>query len=156
MHSENSILMKASPGRIFDVASDLSAWPAMLPHYRRITYVNRSGDRNVVVMAATRALPVLAGVGIPVRWTSKQEIDRERMEIRFHHLRAFTKGMRVRWSFTPSENGTEVRIVHDLRSTIPFFGRLIVEPIIGRFFVHFIANQTLRHMKTFVERGNGT
>ena len=49
-------------------------------------------DRNVVIMAATRS-------GIPISWTSEQIIDREKFEVRFHHLKAFTKGMRVVWTF---------------------------------------------------------
>jgi hypothetical protein len=35
-------------------------------------------------MAATRS-------GIPISWTSEQIIDRDRVEVRFHHLKAFTK-----------------------------------------------------------------
>ncbi len=155
MHSENSILMNVVPQRIFDVAADLSQWPAMLPHYRWITYLNRSPNRNIVIMAAWRDLPMVTGAKIPIHWTSEQEIDREKMEIRFHHLKAFTKGMLVVWTFTPTKDGTEVRIVHDLHSGLPILGKLLVEPIVGQFFIHFIANQTLKHMKTFVERTNG-
>ena len=156
MHSENSIFMNASAERIFDVASDLARWPSILPHYRWIKYLSRLANKNVVIMAAKRVLPLLGRIGIPVRWTSEQEIDRERKQIRFHHLKAFTRGMRVTWTFTPSRDGTEVQIVHDLHSTIPLLGRLIVEPIIGRFFIHFIATQTLEHMKPFVERDDET
>jgi ribosome-associated toxin RatA of RatAB toxin-antitoxin module len=156
MHSENSIFVNAPPQRIFDVASDLSRWPAILPHYRRITYLDRSANKNIVIMAAWRNLPILSGAKIPVHWTSEQEIDREKMEIRFHHLKAFTKGMRVTWTFTPTQEGTEVRIVHDLHSNVPVLGRLIIEPIVGQFFIHFIANETLKHMKVFMEKTSGS
>ena len=156
MHSENSIHINARPERIFEVASDLSRWPGMLPHYRRITYLERSELKNVVVMAAWRNLQMLADTKIPVSWTSEQEIDPKKLEIRFHHLKALTKGMRVVWTFTPIQNGTEVRIVHDLHSSIPVVGRSIVEPIVGGFFVHFIANQTLQYMKIFIENKNGS
>jgi ribosome-associated toxin RatA of RatAB toxin-antitoxin module len=148
--------MNALPQRIFDVASDLSRWPAILPHYRRITYLDRSANKNIVIMAAWRNLPIFPGAKIPVHWTSEQEIDREKMEIRFHHLKAFTKGMRVIWTFTPTQEGTEVRIVHELHSDLPVLGRLIVEPIVGQFFIHFIANETLKHMKAFVEKTSGS
>ena len=37
-------------------------------------------------MAANRS-------GIPISWMSEQIIDREKFEVRFHHLKAFTKGM---------------------------------------------------------------
>jgi ribosome-associated toxin RatA of RatAB toxin-antitoxin module len=156
MHSENSIHIKANPERIFEIASDLSRWPTILPHYRRITYLERSGNKNTVIMAAWRNMPMLGGARIPVRWTSEQEIDREKMEIRFHHLTAFTKGMRVVWTFTPTQAGTEVRIVHDLHSNLPIIGPVFIEPIVGRLFIHFIANHTLRHLKLFAEKNNGS
>jgi hypothetical protein len=47
-------------------------------------------------MAATRS-------GIPISWTSEQIIDRDRVEVRFCHLKAFTKGMRVVWTVAPGE-----------------------------------------------------
>ena len=56
-------------------------------------FLERGPDRNIVVMAATRS-------GIPISWTSEQIIDRDKFEIRFHHLKAWTKGMRVVWTFS--------------------------------------------------------
>lgn len=147
--------MNVRPERIFEVASDLSQWPIILPHYRRITYLDRSVNKNVVIMAAWRAIPIIPGARIPVRWTSEQVIDREKMEIRFRHLKAFTKGMNVVWTFTPTQEGTVVRIVHDLDSGIPIVGKFLAEPVIDKFFVHFVANQTLVHMKAFLEKGDG-
>ena len=85
MHKTNSITMRAPRNSIFVTAANLELWPKILPHYRYIRYLERSPDRNVVVMAATRS-------GIPISWTSEQIIDRDRLEIRFHHLKAFRKG----------------------------------------------------------------
>ena len=85
MHKTNSIIMRAPKRSIFETAANLELWPRILPHYRYIRYLERSPDRNVVVMAATRS-------GIPISWTSEQIIDREKIEIHFHHLKAFTKG----------------------------------------------------------------
>jgi aromatase len=151
MHAENTISIAASPERVFNVASDLAQWPMILPHYRRIAYLKRSESSNIVMMSAWRVMPLLPGIRIPVRWTSEQQIDRQKMEVRFHHLKALTKGMRVVWSFVPSGKATNVRIVHDLDSEVPVLGKLIIEPVVGSFFVHFIANQTLRHMKSYLE-----
>lgn len=156
MHTENSILIHAPAEKIFETAADLSLWSKILPHYRWIKFLEKSPSRNVVTMAAKRAMPVLFGIAIPVRWTSEQEIDRGNMEIRFHHLTAFTKGMRVVWTFTPTPNGVEVCIRHDLKPAIPIIGTFIAETIIGRFFVGYIANQTLYHMKQYVEKNYGT
>lgn len=149
MHTETSITIKAPLENIFETAADLSLWPVILPHYRWIRFIERSADRNLVKMAARRKW-------IPVQWTSEQEIDRNRREIRFHHLKAFTRGMRVIWSFTQYEDGVRVTIRHDLKPTIPLIGKFVAERIIGEFFIGYIANQTLMHMKNYIEAHYGS
>ena len=145
MHKTNSIIMHAPKMSIFETAANLELWPKILPHYRYIRYLERSPNRNVVVMAATRS-------GIPISWTSEQVIDRERFEVRFHHLKAFTKGMRVVWTFQQTAPGVLVEIVHDLQFRMNLFAP-IADKMIGDFFIHNIANKTLRCMKAYVEAG---
>jgi ribosome-associated toxin RatA of RatAB toxin-antitoxin module len=128
---------------IFETAANLELWPRILPHYRYIRYLERGADRNVVVMAAVRS-------GIPISWTSEQTIDRNNFEVRFHHLKAWTKGMHVVWTFKEISGGVLVEIIHELR----FRNRLlapIAEPIIGDFFIGNIASKTLRGMKKYLE-----
>src|SRR5439155_265125 len=93
-------------------AADLELWPEILPHYRYIHFLQRSPDRNTVVMAARRS-------GIPISWTSEQIIDRGKLEVHFHHLRSWTKGMKVVWTFSDTPDGVLVEISHDLRFRIP-------------------------------------
>lgn len=143
MHKTNSILMHAPKTAIFDAAANLELWPKILPHYRYIRFLERGRDRNIVVMAARRS-------GIPISWTSEQTIDRERFEVRFLHLKAWTKGMHVVWKFSDTRDGVLVTISHDLRFRIPALAP-IADPIIGDFFTHNIANKTLRCMKAYVE-----
>ena len=135
--------MRAPKMSIFETAANLELWPRILPHYRYIRYLERSPNRNVVIMAAIRS-------GIPISWTSEQVIDREELEVRFHHLKAFTKGMQVVWSFRDTQDGVRVEISHDLRFRIPALAP-IFDPLIGDFFIGHIANQTLRCMKAYVE-----
>jgi ribosome-associated toxin RatA of RatAB toxin-antitoxin module len=130
---------------IFETAANLELWPKILPHYRYIRYLERAPNRNLVVMAATRS-------GIPISWTSEQIIDPENVEVRFHHLKAWTKGMRGVWTFRETPEGALVEISHDLRFRIPALAP-IVDLIIGDFFIHNIANKTLRCMKAYVEAG---
>ena len=143
MHKTNSIVMRAPKMSIFETAADLELWPKILPHYRYIRFLERSPNRNVVVMAAKRS-------GIPISWTSEQIIDHEKFEIHFDHLKAWTKGMHVVWTFSDTPDGVLVTISHDLRFRIPALSP-IVKPIIGDFFIHNIANKTLRCMKAYVE-----
>jgi len=144
MHAENSIIMRAPVERIFAAATDLSSWPDFLPHYRWVRYLHRSSEKNVVMMAARRSW-------IPIRWTSEQIVDPHRREVRFRHLKAFTRGMEVVWTFEQRPEGVLVRIQHDLIPTIPVIGRIVTEWIVGRFFIHHVANQTLTHMKRHLE-----
>jgi ribosome-associated toxin RatA of RatAB toxin-antitoxin module len=143
MHKTNSIVIHAAKLAIFDAAANLELWPKILPHYRYIRFLERGVDRNVVVMAARRS-------GIPISWTSEQIIDREKLEIRFHHLKAWTKGMRVVWTFCDRHDGVLVTISHDLRFRVPALAPL-VDLIIGDFFISNVASKTLRCMKQYLE-----
>ena len=143
MHRVNSILMQAPKMMIFETAANLELWPKILPHYRYIKFLERGHDRNLVIMAATRS-------GIPISWTSEQIIDRDKFEIHFHHLKAWTKGMRVVWTFSETPRGVLVAIAHDLRFRLPLLAP-IMNPIIGDFFIRNVANKTLHCMKAYVE-----
>lgn len=143
MHTGNSIIMRAPRMAIFETAANLELWPKILPHYRYIRYLERADDRNLVVMAAVRS-------GIPISWTSEQVIDRKNVQVHFHHLKAWTKGMHVVWTFQETSAGVLVEIRHDLQ----FRNRLlapIAEPIIGSFFIHHVAGKTLCCMKAYLE-----
>ena len=128
---------------IFETAANLELWPKILPHYRYIKYLERGPERNVVIMAATRS-------GVPISWMSEQIIDRKNMEVRFHHLKAFTKGMEVVWTFRETSSGVVVEIAHDLKFRVPALAP-IADLIIGDFFIHHVANKTLRCMKAYLE-----
>jgi ribosome-associated toxin RatA of RatAB toxin-antitoxin module len=146
MHTGNSIIIQAPKIAIFETAANLELWPKILPHYRYIRYLERGADRNLVIMAAVRS-------GIPISWTSEQIIDRTRYEVHFHHLKAFTKGMHVVWTFKETPAGVVVEIVHDLRFRIPFLAPL-AEPIIGNGFIRPVANKTLQCMKAYLEKNH--
>ena len=143
MHTGNTIIMRAPKERIFETAANLELWPKILPHYRYIHYYEKSPTRNLVKMAATRS-------GIPIAWTSEQIIDREALEVRFLHLKAFTKGMEVVWTFKDTPDGVLVEILHDLKFRVPPLAP-IADKVIGEFFIQNIANKTLHCMKQYLE-----
>ena len=58
--------------------------------------------------------------------------------------------MRVVWTFSDTPRGVLVTISHDLQFRIPALSP-IIDPIIGNFFIHNIANKTLRCMKAYME-----
>jgi ribosome-associated toxin RatA of RatAB toxin-antitoxin module len=143
VYKTNSIVMQAPKMSIFETAANLELWPKILPHYRYIRYLERGPSRNVAVMAARRS-------GIPIKWTSEEIIDRGRVEIHFHHLKAFTKGMHVVWTFDEKPDGVLVTILHDLNFRLKILAPL-ADKIIGDFFIGNIANKTLHCMKSYLE-----
>lgn len=143
MHQSNSILIRAPKAQVFETTTDLEHWPNVLPHYRFIRFLDRRNGSAVVRMAASRS-------GIPISWVSEVQVDRENTEMRFEHLRAFTKGMRVVWRYTDTPDGVRVEIVHDLKFRVPFL-RPIADLIIGRFFIEHVAGRTLRTFKKHLE-----
>ena len=144
MQTGNSIIIQAPRETIFETAADLEHWPRILPHYRHIRFLERKAQRSIVEMAALRS-------GIPISWTSEFVVDRERMELRFLHLKKFTRGMKVVWTFKETPAGVLVEIMHSLRFRVPTLAP-IAEPIIGGFFIHHVANRTLQALKAHVEK----
>jgi hypothetical protein len=130
------------------VVSDLARWPERLPHYRFVRFAGKDpGGRDLVQMSARRS-------GLPITWFSAYEADAQRMELRFEHLRAWTKGMHVVWTLTPTRDGTRVEIIHDLAFRIPPLA-WFCEPIIGGFFIEHIATKTLETFKALIESESG-
>lgn len=136
MKMTNDVLIDAPPDRIFAFASATERWPEILPHYRFVRILQGGGARRIVEMAARRGF-------IPVRWRAEQTNDMLTPEIEFRHLNGWTKGMRVRWTFTPEGLATRVCIEHELDSPIAH--------IAGKYFIDPIASRTLRCMKTLAE-----
>jgi ribosome-associated toxin RatA of RatAB toxin-antitoxin module len=143
MHTTTSITMRAPREKIFEAAANLEKWPDILPHYRYIHYFEKSPTRNVVKMAATRS-------GLPIAWVSEQIIDRDKLEVRFTHLRAWTKGMHVVWKLTDTPDGVLVEIIHDLNFRFAPLAP-VANVIIGKFFIDHVASKTLRCMKSHLE-----
>ena len=144
MHTENSIRMAAPVERIFNVAADVVKWPEFLPHYRWVRYLRRDGNRATIQMAARRGW-------IPIKWTAELVVDAKAHEIHFQHVSVMTRGMKVVWSFETTEKDVIVRIRHDLPVRLPLIGPWIDKTVIGEFFVSFVAQRTLAHMKRHVE-----
>ena len=155
MHTESSILIKAPMERVYSMTSDLIRWPAYLPHYRWVRWIEGGPDHGIVEMAALRG-------SIPIKWTSefrrdlknrknpKDPKDPKKPELWFRHLSAFTKGMEVRWIYDQLEDGVQVTIEHDLNFRWPLLSP-IANPIIGDFMIGWVAPRTLATFKKLLE-----
>jgi ribosome-associated toxin RatA of RatAB toxin-antitoxin module len=143
LHTATTILIKAPREEIFAVVSDLARWPERLPHYRYVLFLDKTPRGDIVKMAARRS-------GIPIAWTSEYWTDARALELHFLHLAAWTKGMKVVWTLTPTRDGTRVEIVHNLRFRVPLLAWL-AEPIIGGFFIEHVAAKTLATFKQHLE-----
>ena len=130
MNCENSTVIRAPLPAIFAATSNLENWPNVLPHYR---WVHKIGP-DTYQMAARRGW-------LPIKWTSRFEASDG--ELRFHHLKAFTRGMDVRWTFTQTDDGVLVRISHKLDH---WYAGLL-----ARLFIHPVATRTLAAFKQHLE-----
>lgn len=145
--TENSIVIKAPLARIFQDTSNLLLWPKVLPHYRWIRILSVGDDGLVVKMAARRGW-------LPVRWTSRFRVDPNTPELHFEHLKAFTRGMKVRWTYTPTPDGVVVSISHELDRPSAL-GRWFAQRILSNLLIHPIAARTLSGFKTYLEQNAG-
>ncbi len=151
MHSEISIDISAPPRTVFELARDVTRWPALLPHYRQVTVHSRNGGRIVASMAAVRPL---WRSGIPVRWRSElwsDEADADDLRLRFVHVAGATRGMDVTWHIRPTEAGCTTTIEHDFERPLPLVGDDFLPRLIDRFFVRPIAGRTLATFKRLAE-----
>jgi uncharacterized membrane protein len=143
MHTTSSIVIAAPLEKIYAMTSDLTRWPALLPHYRWVRWLSGGPDSGIVAMAAMRG-------AIPISWTSEFRRDDVAPSLIFRHLKAFTKGMEVRWLYEPDEAGIRVTIQHDLNFRWPLLASL-AEPVIGDFMIGWVAPRTLSTFKQLLE-----
>jgi ribosome-associated toxin RatA of RatAB toxin-antitoxin module len=142
-----------APGEVvFDLARDVAAWPRLLPHYRKVTILSRSGH---VVVARMSAMRPVGPIGIPVGWRARawsDASDPSDMQLRFVHTGGPTRGMDVTWHITAREaGGTNVAIVHDFVRRLPVIGGELFPRLVDRLFVRPIAGRTLATFKRLAE-----
>lgn len=140
---------------IFDIARQVEAWPAYLPHYNFVRFRERASDGGgLVEMSANRPFGPL---GWPTWWLSQMSVDEGAPAIRFRHVGGITKGMDVEWSFRADRDagGTHVKIVHVWDGLpIPFIGIPAATMFIGPVFIHGIASRTLAGLALSAERSS--
>ena len=145
MHTENRIEIQGDLRRVFQLAAQVEKWPTFLPHYRWVHVLQRKKRRTTVEMAARRGR-------IPVSWTAVQEVfPYER--ITYKHIKGFTTGMDVTWSFKPVQERVQVVITHDFSLSWPVVGDVVSKYVVGALFVKPIASRTLHHIRRTVEAG---
>jgi hypothetical protein len=71
-------------------------------------------------------------------------IDRAAPAVLYRHVRGLTRGMDVRWDFTPRGGGVEVTLTHRWDGPAwPLLGAAAANLVIGPLFIHHIAQRTL-------------
>jgi aromatase len=146
VRTENSIVIRAPLDKIFQTTSDLLLWPKVLPHYRWIHVLKTVDDGLIVQMAARRGW-------LPIQWTSRFQVDPNVPELYFEHLKAFTRGMKVRWTYTPTSEGVLVSISHEL-DRASAVGRWFAHRVLGGMFIEPVATRTLACFKAYLEQND--
>lgn len=147
LHSATSITISAPRERIFEVVRELARWPERLPHYRFVRVQEKDARGSQILQMSAWRGP------FPITWVSAYRDDPTTLELHFEHLHAWTKGMRVVWTLTPTRDGTRVEIVHDQKFRIPALAWLF-EPVINALFIEPIAAKTLATFKGLLEAEN--
>lgn len=147
MHSVTSIVIRAPRETIFHTVSQLLRWPEFLSHYKFVKEIEPS---KAAPHGLLRLHMAAAGGLFPVAWRSTFVADADAMELHFEHTAAFTKGMKVVWTLTPTNEGTRVDIVHQLRFRFRPLAWL-VEPILEKGFIDPVASRTLATFKRLLE-----
>ena len=127
MRSTIAIDVAAPAELVFRIASDVTRWPDLLPHYvsvRPVGSARREGEL-LARMVARRPLFGLLGLGIPVTWRARTWNEPGSLRLRFVHVAGATKGMDVTWRIEPTDGGCRVSIVHDFRPGWPFFAVVV-------------------------------
>jgi hypothetical protein len=148
MRTVDRIRVHAPLARVFTAASAVARWPAILPHYRWVRFL----DGGLVEMAAWRSF---AGgfLKYPAWWVSEMTVDQPAGEIRYRHVRGITRGMDVVWRLVEGKDGVDAEIVHTWDGPgWPLVGRLAAELVIGPVFIHGIAARTLAGIKRAAEK----
>ena len=152
MRSTIGIEIGAPPHLVYAVASDVTRWERLLPHYSRSRVERRHRDGSTTLrFVARRPVIGVLGMGLPVAWRSRVSVDPARRRLRFRHTGGVTAGMAVEWRFEPTDDGVRVSILHDLDLRWPLIGRLVGERVIGPVFVANIAGKTLARIKALAE-----
>jgi ribosome-associated toxin RatA of RatAB toxin-antitoxin module len=144
-------LVHAAIRPMFDIARRVEDWPKHLPHYRHVRFQESTTDGGgLVEMSADRPFGPLRW---PTWWLSEMEVDHATPAIRFRHVDGITSGMEVEWSFTPTDGGTLVRILHVWDGPAwPLIGAFSATTVIGPVFIHGIASRTLAGLARVAER----
>jgi ribosome-associated toxin RatA of RatAB toxin-antitoxin module len=143
--------MEATPREVFNLAGDISRWPELLPHYRKVTVHSLVDGHKTATMSASRAV---GPVGIPVWWRSEQwsdDANPQDLKLHFRHVGGATRGMDVTWHIRPTGTGSHVSIEHDFRRPLPLVGDQAFPRLVDRFFVRPIATRTLATFKSIAE-----
>lgn len=148
LRTENETMIYAPPDVVYELASDITKWPELLPHYRYVKILRQPDEtasyRRRIKMGARRGI-------IPVSWTSSQVLRPSDHRINYFHIKGVTKGMDVEWRIERRGEGTRVTIIHALTSPYFWVQFSLVEFLLGWLFVSPIAERTLREIKALAE-----
>jgi ribosome-associated toxin RatA of RatAB toxin-antitoxin module len=149
MRSTIDIRIEAPPDLVYALASDVTRWERLLPHYQRSRADRRHDDGSTTcVFVARRPLVEVLGLSLPVAWRSRVADDAAARRLRFQHIGGVTDGMEVTWRIEPQPHGgSHVEIEHVFhRGPADLLPRFV-----ERFFTRPIAGRTLATFKALAE-----
>ncbi|GGX44714.1 SRPBCC family protein [Streptomyces fructofermentans] len=110
--TEHSITVAAAPEAVFGLVERAEDWPHVFPPSLHVEYLERSGDEERLRIWATANGEVKS-------WTSRRELDRAGLRIRFRQevSQAPVAAMGGEWIVEAlPDGGSRVRLLHDFRA----------------------------------------
>jgi ribosome-associated toxin RatA of RatAB toxin-antitoxin module len=129
---QKSVEIPGPPDEVFQVISDLAAWPHHLPHFRWVRVVEHHPDYLVARMACYHGW-------LPVDWLVRFESELSEREVRFTHLAGLTRGMIEVWRVEPVNDGSTSKVIvtHNLESVFRRLGGVLGSWVIQYFYIDY-------------------
>lgn len=111
-HTEHRTTVAAPAEVVFGLVEDVTAWPATFPPCVHVEHLER-GDRHERIQIWATANGAVKG------WTSRRELDRDRLRISFRQevSQHPVAAMGGEWIIEPRDDGTTlVRLTHDFQA----------------------------------------
>ncbi|MGV9249250.1 aromatase/cyclase [Streptomyces sp. NPDC003710] len=110
--TEHEIVLSAPPQAVFDLLAEVTGWPSVFPPTVHADYLERGEHEERIRLWATANDEVKS-------WTSRRELDRDRLRIRFRQevSQSPVAAMGGEWVIEPQPSGrTRVLLRHDFRA----------------------------------------
>lgn len=135
-HYEESIIINASPEKVYDEIKDVVGYLQRVPGYN--VNVLEQSDQKILAEVSSHYFG-----GIKFAWHTLADISNPK-GIQFEQVRGPLKGLTAGWEISSLSQGTKLTITHDFEARIP--GLWIKIPIISKPVEKWLYGYTIKNV----------